>query len=155
IRRYCRWHVAPEVEVTEQVLDGPGGHLLVLPTLRLTKVSALAVRTHEGWNDWDAEALEALEWSANGEVYRRRRWPRRFRSVRMSYTHGFEDAPDLVQIIQQVVAHALASPMGATREQAGALAVTWATTAPGVSGGLSLLERDMAVLDTYRLPEEA
>jgi hypothetical protein len=41
--------------------------------------------------------------------------------------------------------------MGATREQAGIYAASWATTAPGVSGGMSLLARDTAVLDTYRL----
>lgn len=156
IRRYCGWHIAPELSETNRFLDSNGGSLLVLPTQRLVSIDALAIHTNrhdlvEPWYELDAADLAGLEWSENGEV-RRRWWPNRFRGVRASFTHGFEDAPDVSQIIQQVVANAISSPLGATREQAGALAVSWATTAPGVSGGLSLLERDLATLNSYRLP---
>ena len=44
VRAYCGWHIAPVVTET-LTLDGPGGHLLVLPTLRL--VDLLSV-TNEG-----------------------------------------------------------------------------------------------------------
>lgn len=147
IRRYCRWHVAPVVDQSFR-LDGPGGAVLVLPTMRIEEVESVAER---------GVALEDdvhYEWSANGEIRRlgRALWTYRWRAIDVKIRHGFESADDLAQIVQQVVANALASPMGATREQAGQVSVSWATTAPGVSGGLSLLERDMALLNTYRLP---
>ncbi|MGV3564158.1 MAG: hypothetical protein ACO1ON_12850 [Nocardioides sp.] len=128
-------------------LDGPGGDLLALPTLRVEDITAVSVR---------GAALDVgdLEWSDKGMI-RHRRWPHRFRSVEVTFRHGFEHADDLKQVVQQVVANAIASPMGATREQAGQVSISWSTTAPGVSGGLSLLERDMAVLDLYRLPGRA
>lgn len=144
VRRYCGWHISPVAEET-LVLDGPGGDLLVLPTLRLEMVTSLTV-------SGEAVDVAGLEWSGNGEVRRRGGWPDRFRSVVIGIRHGFADAPDVQQIVQQVVANAISSPMGATREQAGQVSVQWSTTAPGVSGGLSLLERDLAVLDRYRLP---
>lgn len=144
IRNYCGWHVAPLV-TEPMVLDGPGGQLLTLPTLRLAAVTSLSIAG-------EAVDLTDLEWSASGEVWRSC-WPKRFRSVEITVSHGFDSAPDLVQVVQQVVANAITSPLGATREQAGPFAVSWATTAPGVSGGLSLLQRDLATLTLYRLPK--
>lgn len=149
IRRYCGWHVG--LPYTETItLDGPGGHLLILPTLHVTAVNSI---TESGTA---LVADDDYEWSANGEIARVGScWPSRFRSVVVDATHGFDDVSDLKQVIQQVVALAVSSPMGATRQQAGAFAASWATTAPGVSGGLSLLERDMAILNQYRLPRGA
>ena len=45
-------------------------------------------------------------------------------------------------------------PMGATREQAGQVSVSWAYN-EGVSGGLTFTARDRALLDAYRLPNLA
>ena len=83
--------------------------------------------------------------------------PARFRAVQAKIQHGYDlDAvADLKAVVQQVVGNAISSPLGATREQAGAVSVSWATTAPGVSGGISLLERDYAIVDQYRLPKGA
>ncbi|MFB7798938.1 Gp19/Gp15/Gp42 family protein [Isoptericola sp. NPDC056134] len=148
IRRYCGWHVAPVLTETVK-LDGPGGSLLRLPTLRLVDITVLK----EGGVDQD---VESLEWSEKGMIRRRHGcWTDRFRGIEATIEHGFEDADDVKQIIQQVVANAISSPLGATSEAAGALSVSWATTAPGVSGGLSLLERDLAVLELYRLEKAA
>lgn len=144
VRRYCGWHIAPVITETV-VVDPPGGNNLQFRTLRLVDVDE--IRVHDVPLDSDR-----FDWSELGDVQLRSgRWPRRYRSVEATITHGFESAADVAQIIRQVVANGLASPMGATREQAGMLAVSWATTAPGVSGGLSLLERDLAVLDKYRI----
>ena len=144
IRRYCGWHIFP-VLPESVVLDGPGGSLLVLPTLHVTGITALS-------NADTVEDVAGLEWSPRGMVRKRwGSWTDKFRGVSVTFEHGYEDVPDLKQIVQQVVANALASPLGATREQAGQTSVSWASTAPGVSGGLSLLERDMAVVNTYKL----
>lgn len=148
VRRYCGWHIAPVTTQTIK-LDGPGGSLLSLPTLRLVDITALS----EVGNDLD---VDELEWSEKGMIRRRSGcWTDRFRGLVITMEHGFDSADDVKQIIQQVVANAIASPLGATSESAGALSVSWASTAPGVSGGLSLLARDFAVLDMYRLPKEA
>lgn len=146
IRRYCRWHVSPAMDDTA-TLDGPGGSLLVLPTLHVVAITSITERTALLEDDVD------YEWSHLGDVRRLgcRNWTDRFRSIAIDYRHGFANADDLKLIIQQVVANAIASPMGATREQAGQLSVSWSTTAPGVSGGLSLLERDLAILNSYKL----
>lgn len=147
VRRYCHWHVAPVIEQTF-TMDGPGGDLLVLPTLHMSAVSALTV----SGTDVDTSTLE---WSENGEVRYPSGWPCNFRSIQITVTHGFDAADDLKQIIQQLVGNAIGSPLGATTESAGQVAVSWAQTAPGVSGGISLLARDLAVLDQYRLPKDA
>lgn len=144
VRRYCGWHIAPVVE-EEFVLDGTGADVAMLPTMRVVDVLAFT-------DDGRAVDVASLEWSQKGMVRRRGgRWTDKFRGVRASVQHGYDDAPDVEQIIKQVVSAALSSPMGATREQAGALAVTWAATGVGVSGGLSLLERDLTILAQYRL----
>lgn len=148
VRRYCGWHVTPVLTETV-VLDGPGGSLLQLPSLRVESVDEVVVNGTE-------LDVDGLEWSAKGMI-RRRSWPQKFRSVRVTFTHGFdtEDAAGILQIVQQVVANAAASPLGATSEQAGALSASWSQTSPGVAGGLSLLQRDLDVLNLYRLPKGA
>jgi len=147
VRRYCGWHIAPVLTEEDVLLDGSGGSVLRLPTLRLRALLAL----HNHTTELD---VDAAEWSTKGLVrLRHSHWTDRYRGVRASYIHGYDldEVPDLQQIVQQVVGHAISSPLGATREQAGSLAVQWATTAPGVSGGLTLLERDYAILNSYRL----
>lgn len=151
IRRFCGWHIAPVLEQT-LVLDGSGSRLLVVPTMRLSAVLALS---NEGTA---VDDLTTVDFSEHGMVtWRGGRFTDRYGQVTARIRHGFDlaEVADVAQIVKQVTANALSSPMGATQEQAGALSVSWATTAPGVSGGLSLLERDLAVLAQYRLSGRA
>lgn len=144
VRRYCGWHIAPPMEETI-ILDGEGGRLVTLPTLHVTDVTEVKA----GGQVLD---VDRYDWSRLGNIeLRGGRWPRRYRSVEVTLTHGFPSAPDISQIIKQVCASAISSPMGATREQAGGLSVSWGTTAPNVSGGISLLQRDLDVLNLYRI----
>lgn len=144
VRRYCGWHVAGVIEQSFRG-DYDGGRLIVLPTLRM--VDLLAFKIHG-----QAVPVSEVEWSHNGEIRLNGCFAPGFRCVEVTIRHGFDDAGALGQVVQQVVGNAISSPLGATREQAGAVSVSWATTAPGVSGGISLLERDYAILDHYRLP---
>ena len=146
IRRYCGWHVTPEAPETF-TLDGEGGQILSLPTLRLVDVFSVL----ECGRIVDPGEYE---WSTNGELRKLSGWTGVWRGITVICQHGF-DAPDLAQVVQQIVANALASPLGVTREQAGQVSVAWSSTAPGVSGGISLLERDLNVLNQYRLPRKA
>ena len=147
IRRWCRWHVAPVLEET-LTGDGPGGGLLLLPTGRLLAVLS-------GTNAGAPVDVAGLDFSQNGMVELRdfRTWAPRFGGVSLRVRHGYDlaDVPDLQAIVKQVTANALASPMGATREQAGTVSVAWSTTAPGVSGGLSLLQRDLELLAAFKI----
>ena len=157
IRRWCGWHITPSVTET-LVLDGPGGHVLTLPTMYLTTLTSV---TEDGvaLTPYDpATGLGDYEWSELGNVNRvcgywseHYHWTERYRGLAVAIVHGYATAPDVAQIIMQVCANALASPMGATREQAIGFAASWSATGPGVAGGMSLLERDLAVLATYRL----
>jgi len=146
IRRWARWHIAPVLEET-LTGDGPGGSLLLLPTGRLLEVLTAT-------NAGESVDVAGLDFSRHGMVSRPDAgWSNRFGSVSVRVRHGFDlaDVPDVAQIVKQVTANVLASPMGATREQAGTVSVAWATTAPGVSGGLSLLQRDLDVLAAFKI----
>src|SRR5665647_573865 len=151
IRRWCGWHITPSVTET-LVLDGPGGDVLTLPTLYLTALTSVTEDNIALALYVPATGVGEYEWSELGNVKRvYGRWTERYRGMAVAFVHGYDEAPDIAQIIIQVCANALASPMGATREQAIGFAASWSSTAPGVAGGMSLLERDLAILDTYRL----
>lgn len=149
IRRYCGWNIAPAENVTV-TLDG-GGPVLYLPSL---KVNSLTSVKFSG----AIQPLTYFEWSrrtGNVRVAARGDFPDTWGGIEVVFNSGYAEVPaDLKQIVLQVSSLALSSPTGATKEQAGQVAMSWATTAPGVSGGLVLLDRDRQVLDSYLLPKE-
>lgn len=157
IRRLCGWHIAPVIEET-LTLDGPGGHLLELPTMRLLGVISLTERRPTPYRpgttawQWDADALADLEWSPLGTIRRRSGvWTDMYRGIEVRVRHGYETAPDVAQVVCQVAAMTLASPTGAITEQAGGVSMHWGTTASGVAGGMSILDRDLATIEPYRI----
>jgi hypothetical protein len=149
VRRWCGWHIAPVLEET-LTGDGPAGRLLLLPTGRLLAVL-------EAVDAGTVLDVAGVDFSRSGMVELPRAsgswWSGRLGAISVRVRHGFDlaDVPDVAQIVKQLTANALASPMGATREQAGTVSVAWATTAPGVSGGLSLLQRDMDILAAFKI----
>jgi hypothetical protein len=150
IRRYAGWNIAPPEDVTV-TLDG-GGSVLYLPSLKVNSLDSITV---DGV-PWVSGA--DYEWSRRTGNVRRRDggfFPEVWGGIVVVFNSGYTTVPaDLKEIVLQVSSIALSSPTGATREQAGQVAMSWAITAPGVSGGLSLLDRDLAILNTYRLPKE-
>lgn len=145
IRRYCGWHVVPEQDDVLTV-DGPGGRLLSLPTLNLVSVASVV-------EDGIALAPTDYRWSSDGSVVKNGYWSPDFRSIVATIKHGydFDDAADVVGVALAVATRQLSSPTGATREQAGQVSVSWAVTAPGVSGGIALLAHERDVLDHFRV----
>lgn len=145
IRKHAGWHIAPVVRDTITVTDHYGGGRLdvLVPSGRVRDVSAVRVDGREVRNfAWDeAGAVWAGPLSAG---------PHRI-EVDLEHGHHVSEVPDLASVVVQVSAIAAASPKGATREQAGQVSITWAQTALGVSGGLTLLDRDLALVDSYRL----
>ncbi|POH63953.1 hypothetical protein C3B59_10440 [Cryobacterium zongtaii] len=147
IRNYCGWHVTP-VETSELVLDGPGGRLLSLPTKNLHGIASLV--------EDDAALVDNVDfrWSADGSVKRKHAlWSDEFRIIEATISHGYAEAADLKRVVLSVVARELSSPTGATREQAGAVSISWALSAPGVSGGIALLQNERSILDFYRIED--
>ena len=92
VRDYCGWHIAPSI--TEEVtVDGSGGALLLLPTLRLTDLASI---TNDG------RLVANPEWSQTGMV--RGSWTGKFRGVVANMTHGFDECPaEVVAVIREMV----------------------------------------------------
>lgn len=139
-RSYCGWHVIGERTVT-LTLDGPGSPLLVLPTLRLTDISALTE---------DGQTIDplTLEWSQLGLVYKaaRARWTRRYRGITATITHGFADAPDFNNAIVSLVDRLSLGQGGP--EVIGPFQFPGA---PSVQSGAMFTGIEKALLDQYRL----
>ena len=149
IQRYCGWNIAPAEDVTV-TLDG-GGSVLYLPSLKVNSITSITIAG-------TLLAATDYEWSRRTGNVRRKDacfFPEVWGSIVAVFNSGYTAVPaDLKQIVLQVSSLAMSSPTGATREQAGQVSMAWATTAPGVSGGLVLLPRDMQTLNSYRLPKE-
>lgn len=145
IRRHAGWHIAPVVRDTITVTDHYGGGRLdvLIPSGRLRDVTAVRV---------DGRAVTGFAWDEAGAVWAGclSAGPHR---VEVDLEHGYHlsEVPDLASVVVQVSALAVSSPTGATRERAGQVSVDWAQTSVGVAGGLALLDRDLAIVDRYRL----
>lgn len=143
VRRYCGWHIAPVITETF-TLDGSGTHRLFLRTLRVEDIESVKL------NGVDLD-LDTLEWSQDGYLRRRQGWPDRLRSIEVAMSHGFEEAPDVAEIVLEMAARAMTAVGGRTQEQAGGVSLANARVAPGVSGGVVLMDHEKQTLDAYKL----
>lgn len=139
IRDYCGWHVSPQLECT---FTGEGdGRMLILPAMGVTSVDSLSV---------NGESVEC-EWKSCGLVRLKRGYfPDSWRSVVCEYTAGF-DAVSVSQVVAQIAANAIAAAPGVANERAGNVSITYNQTGQGITGGVSLLPRDYALLAPYKL----
>lgn len=140
VRDWCGWHVAPSLTCT---LVGDGeGRLLVLPSMGVTSVTSLEV---------NGSAETNFEWSAAGMVRLKHSvFPDSWRSVECVYTAGF-DSGAIGQAVAQIAANSLAAAPGVANERAGNVSITYNQTGSGITGGVSLLPRDYAILAPYKL----
>lgn len=145
VRRWCGWHIYPEVQETV-VLDGPGGRYLALPTKQATQVQSIL---ENGFILLDGIHYR---WAFDGSVKRLDRyWVDDYRAVTVTYRHGFDEVEDVKSVVLSVASRQLASPMGAVSEAAGGVTVKWSETASGVAGGLGILAHEFALLAPYRI----
>jgi len=149
IRRYCGWHIAPEI-TEDLVVDGSGGKVQTLPTLRLGKLDGLIETRNSVMTIWDPDDIE---WSRNGYLRRVGIWTDRLQGITASVTHGFslDDVSDLTAMAVTMAARAEASPFGEKQTAVGAVSVTLSSGPGGASGGVSLYADQLAQLDAYRL----
>lgn len=146
IRRRAGWHIFPVVQAHTVVLDGEGGAVLALPTLKLVNLISITD------NGLVLDPVADLYISrATGLVSKRSgaHWSRHYGSITAVMDHGEEEVPDLANLAIKLVARGLASPMGATREQAGALSVNWSMTTQGVAAGIVPSADERTLMDSY------
>lgn len=142
IRDICGWHVGPSLECT---YTGEGeGRLLMLPAMGVTAVSSLVVGGVE------MEPAD-FEWTAAGMVRLKGAcFPDEWRSVECTYTAGFS-TDSLAQIAAQIASNSIVASPGVREEHAGSVGITYNETGAGITGGVSILPRDSALLAPYRL----
>lgn len=136
VRLYCGWHIAPVI-VESVVLDGPGGDLLMLPTLRLVDLADVKN---------DGASVVDPQWSRAGMV-RHWSWSSKFRSITATMTHGFDACPDdLVGVLTTMASAGLVGMQGQTVGPFSLLASS------GSAGSFVVSPAHKQVLDKYRLP---
>ena len=140
VRSYCRWHVAPSVTETVTV-DGTDSAILLLPTLRLTDLTAV---TNDG------STVADPEWAENGVV--RGSWTGRLRGVTATMTHGYDACPaEVLQIVKDMAA--AAARQGQSGMVAGPFQAQYGQTSAGAEGGaVGISGQQEQRLAHYRLP---
>lgn len=111
VRRTAGWHVFPAVDDTLTV-DGEGGRVLTLPTLRVNSITSVTERGGDPLEEW-----EAYEWSRTGDLKRLAGcWTTTWRGITVELNHGYDpedaDLLDLLKAIGSAVATAAANPLG-------------------------------------------
>lgn len=146
VRDYCNWHISPVLECTVE-LSADGGKTIQLPALSVEDI----VRITE---DGTELAEGTFEWKRNGSIRRAcfRSWTDKWQGVKVDYRAGMTGDSILAQIVAQIAASSVAASWGVQSEQVGEVSISYNQTASGVSGGVSLLDRDYVMLDPYRLP---
>ena len=142
VRSWCGWHIGPSLRCT---YTGRGdGTLLMLPSMGVTAVHSLEI---------GGEAVDPSDysWDASGMVRLKSGvFPSEFRSVTCEYTAGF-CTPDVRSAVSQIALNAITAAPGVREEHAGQVGITYNQTGAGISGGVSLLDRDLKLLAPYRL----
>lgn len=146
VRRHCGWHIAP-VRTETLTVDGNGSTELVLPTLRLTDLATCTV---------DGVAVSDVEWSTNGTIERRSRFPRKRRAVVVEVEHGHDACPDDVVGVVVTVAARIPFSTGGDGVEAGLVEEQLGSYRYRLSDSVQtegfLTDADLFVLGAHRVP---
>lgn len=107
IQSECGWHIAP-LKTETITLDTNGSASLILPTLKVTNVSQVLLH--------GVDVTDQVSWSASGALRLgrgHRAWPRAFRSVEVTFTHGYEEIP---RVLLSLVRRHAQDPDGAPKQ---------------------------------------
>ncbi|MEV5360582.1 hypothetical protein AB0K45_09585 [Micrococcus luteus] len=142
-RRFCGWHVTGVREDDEVTLDGPGGELLVLPTLHLVELTGVV--EHGVALDVDTD----VHVSARGLVRKRSGacWSRHYGAITVTMNHGFDDAADFNAAVLSFVDRSSYAAAGGRRKAVGPF--QYETEAMAGASAFSTVERSL--LEQYRL----
>lgn len=147
VRNACGWHVAPALPcVCETHAEG---RVFALPAMGVEAVDVIEANGEE-------IGADTYEWRPDGMVRRipPNVWPHAWRSIHVEFTAGYDldAAADLAAVVSQIAANQLAAAPGVRREQAGGVSIDYNSNGSGGAGGVSLLDRDIALLAPYMLP---
>lgn len=143
-RAYCGWHVTPVLVDQEVTLDGPGTHLLVLPTLKLTELSEV--------NEDEVEIeLTDLNWSVRGLIQKKSGhwWSQMFGSIVVIFSHGYASAPDFESAIFSAIAR------GAFSTETSPRVIGPFQYSDTTASGALFTDSERAILDRYSLEKSA
>lgn len=144
-RRFCGWHITPEREDLVTI-DGPGGRLLVLPTLHLVTLTEVT-------EDGDDVDVADLYVSARGLVQKKSRgcWSTHYGAITVTMTHGFAEAPDFESAVLSWIDRASFAASGGRARVVGPF--QWETESLAV--GSTFTAGEQALLEQYRLERPA
>lgn len=143
-RRWCGWHVTPELPSDVIEVDGPGGRLLVLPTLHLSTL-------HEVVENGVPVDVAGLEVSRRGLVRKAAGfWTDRFGGITVTMTHGFAEAPAFNAAVLSMIDRAALSSSGAPL---GIGPFRWSEAK--LTAGDAFTEEERGLLQQYRLEPQA
>ena len=149
VRHYCGWHIAPVLDET-LTIDGPGGKLLVLPTLSVKRITSISeLGNHIELGD--------VTWSANGRVAKRsaQPWTDEFRGITVEFSHGFDQLPDLEAVILSSIDRGGFSAGSGAVEVIGPFKYGSSSGGGGSEAGPAFTEAERSILDRYRLEKPA
>lgn len=146
MRRFCGWHVTPEQPSGVLILDGPGGRLLRLPTLRLAEPLDLSIT-----EDGTLLDLDTLEVSRSGLVRKTGGWTSKLGGILVEMTHGFADAEDFDAAVLSWIDRASMAPVGGRPRAVGPFQYDTESISPGTA----FTESERALLEHYRLERPA
>lgn len=139
IRDYCGWHVGPALEC-EYIGNGEG-RLLMLPAMNVTSINSLEINGTPVDFEYQTQGMVRLKSGT---------FPDSWRSVRCVYEAGYT-VETLGEIVAQITSNALVAAPGIAEEHAGSVGATYNRTGDGITGGVSILPRDLALLTPYKL----
>ncbi|RIS72036.1 hypothetical protein D2E70_03595 [Mycobacteroides abscessus] len=142
VQRWCGWHVTPVKQDHEVELDGPGGPLLRLPTLRLVELLSVT-------EDGVALNLGSLEWSKTGLVRKKSGapWSCKLGAITVKMNHGFAEAADFEAAVLSYIDRMSQTPEGGKPIAVGPF--RWAEEKTAAGSAFSMAE--LSILDLYRL----
>ena len=136
IRRECGWHVMPNTELSG-VINSRGGTVIRLPARHVTSIESLTDRDgNELAYAYDPET--GLVESMSGG------FPAGIAAIRYKIHAGYDDAPDVQQVLISAAKRAGMSPVGLVKSQS--------TNGSSASYDVvSLMQDEQAKLKPYRL----
>lgn len=147
IRREAGWHIAPRVTDHVMVLDGTGGTVALLPSMKVRAIHSIV----DAGVPVDVTLVDVSRDTGLMERRDGSTWSRRYGQLVVTLDHGHDRVDELTQLCLSLTARGLASPMGATREQAGALSVNWSMATQGVSGGILPTAGERGTIARFKL----
>lgn len=140
IRTECQWHIAPAWQ-EELFLRGDGSSLLLLPTLKLISVEEIAIRGT--LSDLSGFVVDP---SVNGIWIRKGCWTSEPQSIRVVFTHGYEECPpELKAAAAQIARQDRAAGFGQ-------VSIGQVRVAASAAGDDGLDPYVSSILNMYRLP---